>query len=208
MGAEQGKPQPQPDLSTALFQLKMAAKRFLRESKKAEKEKEKNLKKVEECLKKGDEESARLYATNAQNNINEAKKYLRMSCRLDTIQGQLKSNHSMNDIMKGITTNVNPILMKEVDTMDIKSMCQNFEVFQNNFDKLNVNANIMGDSFDKMTNEGTTQDNAEGILNMMKNKVTHNTGQETDLVTPQTQPIQANANKNENFDAFLNDLKN
>ena len=208
MGAEQGKPQAQPDLSSALFSLKMASKRFMRESTKAEKEKEKNLKKIEQCLKKGDEESARMFATSAQNNINEAKKYLRMSCRLETIANQMKSNHSMNDVMKTVTQNVNPILMREADSMDIKTMVQNFEVFQANFDKLSVNANIMGDSFDKMTNEGTTQDNAEGILNMVKNKVIHNNN--ADLAVPATQINQAPAqtNKNSEFDDFLKDLKN
>ena len=208
MGQEQSKQAPQPDLSTALFSLKMAGKRFQRESTKAEKEKEKNLKKVEACLKKGDEESARMYAVSAQNNINEAKKYLRMSCRLEAIAGQMKSNNSMNDVMKQVTQNVNPILMKEADSMDIKTMVQNFEVFQANFDKLSVNANIMGDNFDKMTNEGTVQDNSEQILNMVKNKVINNNN--ADLLVPNAQvnALPTQQNKNTEFDEFLNGLKN
>ena len=56
--------------------MKMSAKRFERESRKAEKEKKKNLQKAEKCLRKGNEEGARLYTANAQNNINEYKKYL------------------------------------------------------------------------------------------------------------------------------------
>ena len=209
MGAEQAKTgQPQPDLNTALFQLKMASKRFMRESKKAEKEKETNMKKIEQCLKKGDEESARLFAINAQNNINDTKKYLRMACRLDTIGGQLKSNHSMTDVMKGISKNVNPILMNEVNNMDIKEMCINFEQFQANFDKLTVNANIMGDSFDLLSNQGGTQENAENLLNQVKNKVVHNNGAELVAPTTQIQTQPAKTDKNTDFDAFLNDLKN
>ena len=210
MGAESSKntTTPQPDLNTALFQLKMSTKRFLRESKKSEKEKEKNMQKAETCLKKGDEESARLYAINAQNNLNDYKKYLRMSSRLDTIAGQLKSNHAVSNVMKVLSNNVNPILMQEVDKVDIKDMCKNFEVFQNNFDKLTVTGNIMGDNFDKMTTEGNTQENADQLFNQLKNKFQHNTAKET--LGQQNNPIKdapKKQEKNEDFEKYLNDLK-
>ena len=78
---------------------------------------------------KGDEEGARLYTMNAQNNINDYKKYLRMSSRLDAIAGSLKSNYNFADIMKHMQQNVNPILTKEADSLDVKELCRNFEVF-------------------------------------------------------------------------------
>ena len=78
----------------AQFKLKMSAKRFSRESKKCEKEKKKNIQKAEACLKKGDEYGARMYVTNAQNNISDYKKYLTMSSKLDCIASKLKSNQN------------------------------------------------------------------------------------------------------------------
>ena len=43
-------------------------------------------------MKKGDEHGARMYVANAQNNINDYKKYLTMSSKLDSIASKLKSN--------------------------------------------------------------------------------------------------------------------
>ena len=72
----------------------MASKRFARESRKAEKEKSKNLAKAEKCLLKGDEAGAKLYVGNAQNNLNDYKKYLTMSSKLDAMAAKIKSNSS------------------------------------------------------------------------------------------------------------------
>ena len=211
MGAEQSKPQPKPDLTSALFQLKMSAKRFAREAQKADKEKIKNMKNVEVCLKKGDEESARLYAMNAQNNINDYKKYLRMSSRLEFVSGQLKNNHAMTDIMGGLTKNINPILQTGADSMDIKDLCQNFEMFQENFDKLSVNANIMGDNFDKLSSEGNTVENADTLFNQMKNKVFlgGDTGLDAQTIENAPQQVQQQPSaQNTDLDAYIKNLKN
>ncbi len=206
MGAETSKQAPAPDLNQAVFQLKMSSKRFLRESKKAEKDKEKNLKSAKTCLVKGDEEGARLYTVNAQNNINDYKKYLRMSSRLDAIAGSMKSNYQFAEIIKHMSVNVNPILIKEADSMDLKEMCKNFEVFQEAFDKMSVNANIMGENFDKVTSEGNTVENADNMLNQLKNEMMYQNMKNTDKtqVLETTQPVK---NENKALDEYIEDLK-
>ncbi len=206
MGADNSKQAPKPDLNQALFQLKMSSKRFLRESKRAEKEKEKNLKSAKACLLKGDEEGARLYSINAQNNINDYKKYLRMASRLDAMASSLKSNYSFSDVMKHLSVNVNPILVKEADSMDLRELCKNFETFQEAFDKMTVNANIMGENFDKVTSEGNTVENADNLLNQLKNEVMFqnmkNTNDQVVLNTPQ--PVK---NENKALDDYIEELK-
>ena len=205
MGNEPGKPADQkPDLNTAIFQLKMSAKRFARESKKAEKEKDKNLKKVEAALKKGDEESARLFAQSAQMNINDAKKFLRMSSRLESIAGQIKSNHRVSEIMGVVSTQINPILIQQVDNVDVKDLMKGFQVFQENFDKLNVNANVISDGFDRMPAENT-QETADELFNQMKNKFQANAMTDQPQVIQNKQPAQTQ--KNDDFEKYLNDLK-
>ena len=206
MGADNSKTAPKPDINQAIFQLKMSAKRFLRESNKAQKEKEKNLKSAKACLLKGDEEGARLYAVNAQNNINDYKKYLRMSSRLDAISGSLKSNVQFGDIMKHLSHNVNPILVKEADGMDLRELCRDFEVFQEAYDKMSVNANIMGENFDKVTSEGNTVENADNILNQLKNEVTYQNLKQGDTTAILTAP-QPVKNDNKALDDYIEDLK-
>ena len=211
MGGQPTKEAPKQDLNTALFQLKMSAKRFQREAVKSEKEKAKNLKQVEQCLKKGDEESARLFATNAQNNINDHKKYLRMGSRLEFIANQLKSNAAMSNIMGGLTKNVNPILMQGAEGMDIKELYKNFDVFKENFDKLTVNAGILGENFDTLNSDGNTVENADQLFNQVKNKVFLGGDVNTedlsnlDATKQQVQPQQANTNQG--LDDYIKNLK-
>ena len=120
MGNEQSPKAPPPDMGTVIMKMKMAAKRFKRESDKSEKEAQKNMTNAKAQLVKGNEEGARLYAANAQNNKNESKKYLSMSVKLDAMTGSLKSNHNFQQLMNGISKDVVPMMMSNADSMDLK----------------------------------------------------------------------------------------
>jgi charged multivesicular body protein 1 len=110
MGNKQVKKSPQELMQEAIFKLSMSAKRFERESIKSEKEKNKNLQKAEICLKKGDEQGARLFVQNAQNNIQDKKKYLAMSSKLGVIASKLKSNNNSQEIMHYLHRDITPAL--------------------------------------------------------------------------------------------------
>ena len=45
--------------------------------------------------------------------------------------------------MKHIATNVTPILAEEASNMDIQTLVRNFDTFQNAYDKMEVNGNVM-----------------------------------------------------------------
>ena len=129
-----------------------------------------------------------------------------MSSKLESIAGQIKSNHRISEIVQVVAKNVNPILIQQVDNVDIKDMMKGFQTFQENFDKLNVNANVISDGFDRMPAD-TTEDKANDLFNQIKNKFQADTnleGVQTTKVTHQeTQQTQ-----NADFDKYLNDLKN
>ncbi len=195
MGNNQPKKQPR-DMNQVLFKLKMAAKRFEKQSKKALKEKNKNMGKAKKCLLRGDEDGAKLYAMNAQNNEAESKKYLNLSSKLDAMTSKMKSNHNSADIMTHIANEVTPKLVEESESMDIKTLVNNFDQFQNAFDKMTVNANIVGQNFNQMTSEGNTIQNADNLLNQLKNEV------QFDMNGEQTMPqeLQTNKKKEEEVD--------
>ncbi len=66
MGTNETKPKKQePTLDEVVLELKMASKRFQMESNRAEKEKGKQMNKAKEAVKKGNDESAKLYLANA-----------------------------------------------------------------------------------------------------------------------------------------------
>ena len=57
--------------------------------------------------------------------------------------------------------------------MDIKSLCHNFDVFQENFDKMQVNTNIMNENFDKLNSDSNTVQNANNLFEQIKNDVVY-----------------------------------
>jgi charged multivesicular body protein 1 len=99
------KPKPAPpkmDMTDMLINMKMKAKMFERESNKAEKEKKKQLDKAKLCLKKGNEEGARLYCDLAQQKHNESMQYMKMSHRLEVVAGQIKSKTKSMELMDSL----------------------------------------------------------------------------------------------------------
>ena len=76
----------------AILELKMSAKQFAMQSKRATKESKKNMKKAKKMLKQGNEEGARLYLGLAANKKKESNQMLKMSCRMDVMAAQIKSN--------------------------------------------------------------------------------------------------------------------
>mgnify|MGYP003591561515 CR=1 FL=1 len=192
-------------MNTVIFKLKMSAKRFMRESVKAEKEKEKNLKLAKARLMKGDEAGARLYAGNAQANIAQAQKYQAMGIRLDVMTGQLKSNSAFQSVMKEISRDAAPILMREAETMDLKDLMQNFEMFNEAFDKMQVGTAVMGNAMEKLNEPGTTQ-NTEDMMNQLRNEVAYEMHKDNEGMPM----VNVNISKPEDtkdVDQFIEDLK-
>lgn len=74
MGGEQPKPQkPAPTIEETIIDMRMTAKRFEHDSKRAEKEKKAMLAKARDCIKKGNDEGAKLYLSNAATKEREQK---------------------------------------------------------------------------------------------------------------------------------------
>lgn len=215
MGDENSKEEkPKEDIYSAILKLKMSSKRFMRESRKAEKQKAKNMKKAEKCMLKGDEEGARLYVANAQDNINDFKKYRLMGNKLDVIADTIKSNKNSAEIMNSLSKNVTPILQQEAESMDIRDMMIGMNKFSEAFDTMEVNGNIVNQNLNKMTADGNSVKDTEDLLQQLKNKVQLDLGKDMD-----TTPVLEDSNKNkqkqvnnnqkdEAIDNYMEDLKN
>ena len=213
MGAEPSKPQGKKmDMNDVIFQLKMSAKRFDRERKRSEKEKEKNLKKAKKCLKKGDEEGARLFVMNAQKNMNDRMKYLQMSSRLESMSSTLKSNNSSNEIMAHLSNNVTPILAKQSEAIPLNQMVKNFEKFQESYDKMQVQTNIMSNNFDRMNMGNNQVKSSDELFNQMKADVDFEMGKEMGIEPTMTNntPKEKVEDKQEEaaLDDYINNLRN
>lgn len=89
-------------MTDMLINMKMKAKMFERESNKSEKEKKKQLEKAKACLKKGNEEGAKLFCDLAQQKHSEQMQYMKMSVRLEVLAGQIKSKTNSMEMMNSL----------------------------------------------------------------------------------------------------------
>jgi len=121
MGQDESKPAPKMDMTDMLINMKMKSKMFSRESNKAMKDKKKQLEKAKACLKKGEEEGARLYCDLAQQKHNEGMQYLKMSHRLEVISSQVKSKFKSMEMMDSLNQ-FTPFLTEASANMPLEQM--------------------------------------------------------------------------------------
>ena len=176
MGQEKAKPKP-PEQSPSdkmfdnIFEFKMMAKNFAKESKKAEQAHKNLLGKVKDLIAKGDYEKAKVVASDAIRKKNEIKRYQVLSSKLDTLTQRLQSAYQTQQL----TENMKSLTSKMISAGSVGDMVQINETmsnFEKMFDDLDVNSNMMNEVFDNV-NAGTTND-AE--VNQLINQVAEANG--------------------------------
>jgi len=121
MGGKQPKPQPKMDIMDAILELKMSAKQFNMQSKRAKKEQKKHMKSAKAALKKGNEEGARLYLGLAANKAKECMQMLKMGARMDVMATQIQANASNEQLVNKIQ-GLNPILFQQSQNVNIEKI--------------------------------------------------------------------------------------
>ena len=154
-----------------IFEFKMMAKNFAKESKKAETAHKNLLGKVKDLIAKGDYEKAKVVASDAIRKKNDIKRYQVLSAKLDTLTQRLQSAYQTQQL----TENMKSLTNKMVSAGSVGDMVQINETmsnFEKMFDDLDVNSNMMNEVFDNV-NAGTTNDNE---VNQLINQVAEANG--------------------------------
>ena len=159
MGQEKAKPKPPENPSDKMFdnifEFKMMAKQFAKESKKAETAHKNLLTKVKDLIAKGDYEHAKITAADAIRKKNEIKRYQVLSSKIDTISQRLQSAYQTQQLTENMKSLTQKMISTNIgDMVQINETMANFEKM---FDDLDVNSNMMNEVFDNV-NVGTTND--------------------------------------------------
>lgn len=159
MGQEKAKPKPPENPSDkmfdTIFEFKMMAKQFSKESKKAETSHKNLLNKVKDLIAKGDYEHAKIAAADAIRKKNEIKRYQVLSSKVDTISQRLQSAYQTQQLTENMKSLTQKMISTNIgDMVQINETMANFEKM---FDDLDVNSNMMNEVFDNV-NVGTTND--------------------------------------------------
>ena len=159
MGQEKAKPKPPENPSDKMFdnifEFKMMAKQFAKESKKAETAHKNLLTKVKDLIAKGDYEHAKITAADAIRKKNEIKRYQVLSSKIDTISQRLQNAYQTQQLTENMKSLTEKMISTNIgDMVQINETMANFEKM---FDDLDVNSNMMNEVFDNV-NVGTTND--------------------------------------------------
>ena len=162
MGNEQKRPpqtppqDPSDKIFDTMFEFKMMSKSMAKESTKAESQSKSLVKKVKDCIAKGDYEQAKLAASDAIRQKNMVKRYRALSSKIDTVGQRLQAayqNQRLTEQMQSLTNQ----LLGAGNAMDIVKMTETMANFEKLFDDLDVNSNIMDQVFDNV-NAGTVNE--------------------------------------------------
>ena len=161
MGNDDKKPQPPPQdpsdkIFDTMFEFKMMGKSMAKESKKSEAQSKNLIKKVKDCIAKGDYEQAKVAASDAIRQKNMVKRYRVLSSKIDTVAQRLQTayqNQKLSEQMQSLTQQ----LLGAGNTMDIVKMTETMANFEKLFDDLDVNSNMMDQVFDNV-NAGTVNE--------------------------------------------------
>ena len=176
MGNENKKPQPPPQdpsdkMFDTMFEFKMMGKSMAKEAKKSENQNKALIKKVKDCIARGDYEQAKVAAGDAIRQKNQVRRYRVLSSKIDTIAQRLQSayqNQQLTEKMQSLTQQ----MVGAGNMMDLVKMTETMANFEKLFDDLDVNSAMMDQVFDNV-NAGTVN---EGEVNQLIAQVAQQNG--------------------------------
>ena len=176
MGNESKKPQRPPEdpsdkMFDTMFEFKMMGKQMAKEAKKSENQNKALIKKVKDCIAKGDYEQAKVAASDAIRQKNQVRRFRVLSSKIDTIAQRLQSayqNQRLTEQMQSLTQQ----MVGAGNMMDLVKMTETMANFEKLFDDLDVNSAMMDQVFDNV-NAGTVN---EGEVNQLIAQVAQQNG--------------------------------
>jgi charged multivesicular body protein 1 len=176
MGDKQSKQQKPPEdpsdkMFDTMFEFKMMGKSMQKEAKKSETQNKNLIKKVKDCIARGDYEQAKVAAGDAIRQKNQVRRYQVLSSKINTIASRLEAaykNQQLTEQMQRLTQ----MMVGAGNVMDLVKMTETMQNFEKLFDDLDVNANMMDQVFDNV-NAGTVN---EGEVNQLITQVAQQNG--------------------------------
>ena len=176
MGDKPSKPQQPPEdpsdkLFDTMFEFKMMSKSMAKESKKAETQSKNLIKKVKDCIAKGDYEQAKTAASDAIRAKNNVKRYRVLSSKIETVAQRLDTAYKNQQLTQNME-NLTKQLIGAGNMMDLVKMTETMSNFEKLFDDLDVNIAMTDQVLDGV-NAGTVN---EGEVNQLISQIAQQNG--------------------------------
>ncbi|EIN10859.1 hypothetical protein PUNSTDRAFT_85245 [Punctularia strigosozonata HHB-11173 SS5] len=151
------------NLEKTLFQLKFTAKTLNRQAKKAAKDEGTEKARLKKALMQGNNDGARIYASNAIRKKSESLNLLRLASRLDAVASRVETAVTMRQI-SGNMRQVVGGMDKAMESMNLERISQIMDKFESQFADLDVQTSYMEDTMSSATAVSTPQDQIDQLL--------------------------------------------
>ncbi|KAF5359059.1 hypothetical protein D9758_004793 [Tetrapyrgos nigripes] len=151
------------NLEKTLFQLKFTAKTLNRQAKKAQKDENSEKSKLKKALQQGNNEGARIYASNAIRKKSEALNLLRLSSRIDAVASRVETAVTMRQVTGNMTSVVRG-MDKAMESMNLERISLVMDKFETQFADLDVQTSYMEDAMSSTTAVSTPQDQIDQLM--------------------------------------------
>ncbi|KAF9478163.1 hypothetical protein BDN70DRAFT_880322 [Pholiota conissans] len=150
-------------LEKTLFNLKFTAKTLARQAKKAQKDENTEKAKLKKALQQGNNDGARIYASNAIRKKSEALNLLRLSSRIDAVASRVETAVTMRAVTGNMTSVVRG-MDKAMETMNLERISMVMDKFETQFSDLDVQTSYMEDTMGATTAISTPQDQIDSLM--------------------------------------------
>ncbi|KAF7352599.1 Vacuolar protein-sorting-associated protein 46 [Mycena venus] len=151
------------NLEKTLFQLKFTAKTLNRQAKKAEKDEKSEKSRLKKALQQGNNDGARIYASNAIRKKSEALNLLRLSSRIDAVASRVETAVTMRQVTGNMTSVVRG-MDKAMESMNLERISMVMDKFESQFADLDVQTSYMEDAMGSTTAVSTPQDQIDQLI--------------------------------------------
>ncbi|KAG6880178.1 hypothetical protein C0992_004630 [Termitomyces sp. T32_za158] len=151
------------NLEKTLFQLKFTAKTLNKQAKKAQKDENAEKIRVKKALQQGNNDGARIYASNAIRKKTESLNLLRLSSRIDAVASRVETAVTMRQITGNMSSVVKG-MDKAMDSMNLERISLVMDKFEAQFTDLDVQTSYMEDAMSSTTATATPQDQIDQLL--------------------------------------------
>ncbi|KZT29279.1 hypothetical protein NEOLEDRAFT_1085042 [Neolentinus lepideus HHB14362 ss-1] len=151
------------NLEKTLFQLKFTAKTLNRQAKNAQKDENKEKLRLKKALQQGNNDGARIYASNAIRKKSESLNLLRLASRIDAVASRVETAVTMRQVTGNMTSVVRG-MDKAMESMNLERISLIMDKFETQFSDLDVQTAYMEDAMGSTTAVSTPQDQVDQLI--------------------------------------------
>ncbi|KAH9071477.1 vacuolar assembly protein DID2 [Lactarius deliciosus] len=121
---------------------------------------------MSQALQQGNNDGARIYASNAIRKKSEALNLLRLASRIDAVASRVETAVTMRQVTGNMTSVVKG-MDKAMETMNLERISLVMDKFESQFSDLDVQTSYMEDAMGSTTAVSTPQDQVDSLMRQM-----------------------------------------